>query len=65
LRADVGSPRVGAEKTRFRHSRRHTFISLASGHGVAARRASSAFLRSSLIAPLEGHAAIPPTTVLR
>ena len=52
-------------KTRFRHSRRHTFTFLASCSGVAARRASSAFLPSSQIAPLEGHVAIPHPTDLQ
>ena len=50
---------IGAEKTRLRHSRRHTFIFLAGGSAVAARRAFAAFLRSSMIAPTRR--ALPPS----
>ena len=52
-----GDPRSGAEKTRFRRFRGHTFIYLAGGGFVAERRASSAFLLASLIAPSRGFAA--------
>ena len=57
---NVGRARsIGAEKTRFRHSRRHAFIFLANCYAYATWRASSAFLPPFLIAPTRR--ALPPS----